>query len=81
MDGEVPDFTHTLEGFDRLVLMLHWADRCTIAEMERILGTERHCILDSMNRIRNRAIDALPVSLSTLPAVSRDHRHPPLRRR
>jgi len=81
MDGEMLDFTHTLERFDRLVLLLYWADRCTIPEIERLLGADRDSVAASIERIRELASESIPVSSSTRPAANRDRLRPPLRLR
>lgn len=81
MDGELPDFIQTLDATDRLVLLLHWADRCTVPEMQDILGLDRRRIVASLDRIRGLAADGLALNSTTIQAATPDRLHPRRRHR
>lgn len=55
MEGDVQDFIVSLDTTDRLVLLLHWGDGCTAAEISQILEIEGAAVDASMSRLRARA--------------------------
>jgi len=52
MEGDVQDFTDSLDTTDRLVLLLHWGDGCTTVEISQILELDGAAVDASMARLR-----------------------------
>lgn len=70
MEGDVQEFTDSLDTTDRLVLLLHWGDGCTTAEISQILEIDGDAVSASMARLRALARTQLRSRTHAEPAVS-----------
>ncbi|MBX3354695.1 MAG: sigma-70 family RNA polymerase sigma factor [Phycisphaeraceae bacterium] len=57
---------------ERLVLIMHWGDRCTIDEMASVLARDRGEISAIVHRVREIVSEAVALTPSICPAGSPD---------
>jgi len=75
MEGVVDELTDGLDSTERLILLMHWGDRCSVDEIADVLAVDLRAVSSVIDRLRARATHALVLSLSSHPARSPDPLH------
>lgn len=55
MEGDVHGIIDALDTTDRLILLMHWGDGCTVAEITAILDIDARAVAASLERVRSAA--------------------------
>lgn len=80
MEGANQAFINGLQGTERLILLMHWGDHCTVDEVACVLRLDPRAVRTSIESLRERAMQMMALSPSSFPARSPGPLHRPCHR-